>query len=176
MKYEGILYDVKDNIAKITLNMPEKRNRLNPKTVGEIIDALEKAGEDKEVRVVIITGAGEAAFCAGADLADVEVTAVVAGSHMVWVKVIEAFAALGKPSIAAVNGLALAGGCGLSIYPDITIASDKARFGLPEINAGMWSMTVSGVLLRTVNWKKALELLLTGDIIDAYEAEKIGLW
>ncbi len=85
------------------------------------------------------------------------------------------FADLGKPSIAAVNGLALAGGFGLAIYPDITIASERAKFGLPEINVGIWSCMVSASLPRVLGRKKALELLLTGDAIDAKEAERLGL-
>ena len=82
---------------------------------------------------------------------------------------------MGKPSIAAVNGLALAGGCGLAIYPDFTIASEKAKFGLPEINVGLWSCMVSASLPRILGRKKAIEVLLTGDMIDAQEAERIGL-
>ena len=177
MTYEGILYDIRDNIAKITLNMPEKRNRLTSKIVGEIIDALEKAKEDEEVRVVIITGAGDKAFCVGGEIAEFRGHAAPENrqSFNAYSEMWETFATLGKPSIAAVNGVALAGGCGLAICPDVTIASDRARFGCPEINVGVWSMTASGIIIRTVTWKKALELLFTGDIIDAYEAEKIGL-
>jgi len=92
-----------------------------------------------------------------------------------YAKLSLAFPSLGKPSIAAVNGLALAGGCGLAIYPDITIASENAKFGVPEINVGIWSMMVSASLLRAVGRKKALELMCTGEIIDAYEAQRIGL-
>jgi len=127
--------------------------------------------------VIIIRAAGDKAFCAGANLADfmglsTTETRKVFGAYGDLSRV---FLDLGKPSIAAVNGLALAGGCGLAIFPDITIASEKAKFGLPEINVGVWSCMVSAFLPRVLGSKKSLELLLTGDIIDAKEAERIGL-
>jgi enoyl-CoA hydratase/carnithine racemase len=176
MKYEGILYDIKDNIAKITLNMAEKRNRLSTKAMTEIIDALEKATKDEKAKVVIITGAG-GVFCAGADLAGAKADTAMDSreEYSAYAKLCTIFNTLGKPSIAAVNGLAVAGGLGLAIYPDITIASGNAKFGTPEINVGMWPMMVSASLSRAVGRKKALELMYTGDIIDAYEAQRIGL-
>ncbi len=177
MTYKSILYEVQDGIAKVTLNIPEKMNRLSNETMKEVVAALKEAKEDDSVRVVVMAAAGDKAFCAGANLADFKGLSAVEGR-----KVFAAFAALsrvfidlGKPSIAAVNGLALAGGCGLAIYPDITIASENAKFGLPEINVGVWSCMVSASLPRMVGRKKALELLMTGDMIDAGEAERIGL-
>ena len=177
MAYKDILYDVDDGIARVTLNIPEKMNRLSIETMKEIVAALTEAKDDELVRVIIILGAGESAFCAGAGLGD-----FMGRSTMEVRKVFDAFADLsrffidlGKPSIAAVNGLALAGGCGLAIYPDITIASEKAKFGLPEINVGLWPCMVSAALPRVLGAKKAVELMLTGDIIDAEEAERIGL-
>lgn len=177
MNYKDILYKVEDSIARVTLNVPEKMNRLGIETMKEVIGALKEAKNDESVRVIIIRAAGEEAFCAGANLEEfmglsTTETRKVFGTFGDLSRV---FVDLGKPSIAAVNGLALAGGCGLAIFPDITIASEKAKFGLPEINVGLWSCMVSAFLPRVLGSKKSMELLLTGDMIDAEEAERIGL-
>lgn len=177
MLFENILYEVKENVGKIILNQPEKRNALSRQTIKEIIDALERSKDDEDVRVIVITGAGDKVFCAGADINEFKGNTVLENREQygLYAKLCLTFPSLGKPSIAAVNGLALAGGCGLAIYPDITIASENAKFGVPEINVGIWSMMVSASLLRAVGRKKALELMCTGEIIDAYEAQRIGL-
>ena len=177
MLFKNILYEVKENAGKITLNQPDKRNPLSRQTLKEIIEALDRSRNDTEVRVIVITGAVDKAFCAGADINEFRGNTVLENREQygLYAKLCLTFPSLGKPSIAAVNGLALAGGCGLAIYPDITIASENARFGVPEINVGIWSMMVSASLLRTVGRKKALELMCTGEMIDAYEAQRIGL-
>jgi len=177
MDFRDILYEIKDRIAKITLNIPEKMNRLSFETIKEIRNALEISKEDESVRVIVIRANGDKAFCAGGNLSDFGGDSILdsreAFNH--FAQLSKVFNGLGKPSIAAVNGLALAGGCGLAIYPDITIASENAKFGLPEINVGLWPCMVSAALPRMIGSKKALELLLTGDLIDAKEAERIGL-
>jgi len=177
MDYKTILYDVEEGIAKLTLNIPEKLNRLSIETMKEIVSALHEAKQDEGVRVIIIQAAGENAFCAGANLDDFLGLTTIEGRKVfkAFGDLSRVFIDLGKPSIAAVQGMALAGGCGLAIYPDMTIASEKATFGLPEINVGLWSCMVSGFLPWVLGSKKALELLLTGDMIDAKEAERIGL-
>jgi enoyl-CoA hydratase len=174
--HKDILYEVKDGIARITLNIPEKMNRLSITTMKEVTTALETAKKDGSVRVVVIGANGEA-FCAGANLSDFKGNTTLENRELFdnFAQLSQVFSGLGKPSIAAVNGLALAGGCGLAIYPDITIASESAKFGLPEINVGVWSCIVSASLPWILGRKKALELLLTGDLIDANEAERIGL-
>jgi enoyl-CoA hydratase/carnithine racemase len=177
MTYKDILYEIVDGIAKVTLNIPEKMNRLSIETMKEIIAALKEAKNDEAAHVILIQAAGENAFCAGANLDDFKGHTPAEGRKVfgAFADLSRIFVDLGKPSIAAVNGLALAGGCGLAIYPDITIASDRAKFGLPEINVGVWSCMVSASLPRILGRKKAVELLLTGDMIDAKEAERIGL-
>ena len=177
MKYENIVYELDEGIATVRLNQPEKRNRLTIQTLWEIIDALERARDDNDVKVIIITGAGDKAFCAGADIKEFidNPNLVNRQQYEAYAKLCTIFSSLGKPSIAAVRGLALAGGCGLAIYPDITIASESAKFGTPEIKVGVWPMMVSASLLRAVGRKRALEMMFTGDIIDAAEAERIGL-
>lgn len=175
--YKNILYDVEDGIARLTLNNPEKLNRLSIETMKEIVSALKGAKNDDSVRVILIQATGDKAFCAGANLQDFQGLNTVEARRVfrAFAELSSVFLDLGKPSIAAVDGLALAGGCGLAIYPDITIASERAKFGLPEINVGLWSCMVSASLPRILGTKKALELLLTGDMIDAGEAERIGL-
>ncbi len=177
MNYQDILYDIEDGIARLTLNIPEKMNRLSIATMKEVVDALNCAKQDETVRVVVIQAAGDKAFCAGANIADFAGLSPMESRDVfrAFADLSKVFIDLHKPSIAAVNGLALAGGCGLAIYPDITIASDQAKFGLPEINVGIWSCMVSASLPNILGRKKALELLLTGDMIDAQEAHRIGL-
>lgn len=177
MYFKDILYDTEEGIARVTLNIPEKMNRISIETMKEVVGALNKAKEDDSVRVVIIQAAGDKAFCAGANLSDFSGLSPVESRDVfrAFANLSKVFVDLGKPSIAAVNGLALAGGFGLAIYPDITIASERAKFGLPEINVGIWSCMVSASLPRIVGRKKALELLATGEMIDAREAERIGL-
>ncbi len=177
MNYEDILYGVKDNVAWITLNMPQKHNRLNSRTIQEVLGALEKAKDDEKVRVIVITGAGDRAFCAGVDINEFTGSTTMGYRRIYsgYARLCLVFSTLGKPSIAAINGLALGGGCGLAIYPDISIASENARFATPEVNVGIWPMMVSAMLSRTVGRKKALEMMLTGDMLDAQEAERIGL-
>ena len=177
MKYRDVLYQVDEGIATVQLNQPEKRNRLSNQTLSEIIDALERARDDHDVKVIIITGSGDKAFCAGADIREFIGNSNLANreQYEAYAKLCTIFGTLGKPSIAAVRGWALAGGFGLAIYPDITIASEDAKFGTPEINVGVWPMMVSASLLRSVGRKKALEMMFTGDIIDAKEAKILGL-
>ncbi len=177
MNYQDILYDIEDGIARLTLNIPEKMNRLSIATMKEVVDALNRAKNDEAVRVVVIQAAGDKAFCAGANIADFAGLSPLESRDVfrAFADLSKVFVDMHKPSIAAVNGLALAGGCGLAIYPDITIASEQAKFGLPEINVGIWSCMVSASLPNLVGRKKALELLITGDMIDAREAERIGL-
>jgi enoyl-CoA hydratase/carnithine racemase len=177
MKYENIIYELDEGIATVRLNRPEKRNRLSIQTLWEIINALESARDDNEVKVIIITGTGDKAFCAGADIKEFigNPNLVNRKQYEAYAKLCTVFSSLGKPSIASVRGLALAGGCGLAIYPDITIASENAKFGTPEINVGVWPMMVSASLMRAVGRKRALEMMFTGDIIDAKEAQMFGL-
>lgn len=177
MVYRNILYEIEDGIASVTLNIPEKMNRLSIETMKEVVGALEEAKNDDSARVIIIQAAGDTAFCAGANLDDFLGHTPIEAREIfrAFRDLSRVFIELGKPSIAAVNGLALAGGCGLAIYPDITIASEKATFGLPEINVGIWSCMASASLPKILGRKKAIELLLTGEIIDAKEAERIGL-
>ena len=177
MKYETILYDIKDGVARITINQAEKMNRLSNTVLKEIVQAARSAEEDVNVRVLIITGAGEKAFSAGADLKGIEHDSVIKSKEDLedYANLCLTFSSLKTPSIAMIRGYALAGGCGLAMLSTFSIASENAKFGTPEINVGMWPMMVMAILFRTVAKKKALELICTGDIIDAHEAHRIGM-
>jgi enoyl-CoA hydratase/carnithine racemase len=175
MDYTDIRYAVEpqEHIARITLNRPEKRNPLGPVMIGEINHALFAARDDPEVRAVILTGAGKA-FSAGGDLSQMGQTSRN-GLMTSFVDLNLLLAHLVKPVIAMVNGPCLAGGLGLVCACHLAVAADIAQFGTPEINVGLWPMTIMANIFRTVGRKRAMEMILTGDRFDAAEALRIGL-
>lgn len=177
MSFDTLLYSVENFAARISINQPDKMNRLSTTVLRELVQAVEKAERDSAVKVVIVSGTGQKAFCAGADLSAIaHESAYTSKEHLNgYTEMCLAFHRLKKPSIARIRGLALAGGCGLAMLPTFSIASAGSKFGLPEINVGMWPMMVMATLFRTVGKKKALELICTGDLIDAHEAERIGM-
>jgi enoyl-CoA hydratase len=177
MDYETILFEVRERVALITLNRAEQLNALSFKMREELAGAFEHCGQDDEVRAVVIAGAGRA-FCAGVDLADGSFEE--APIESVEVRMRGDFRAkltgMGKPSIAAVQGFALGGGCELALCCDLRIAAEDAQFGQPEINLG--SSPAGGAtqrLPRLIGTAKALELLLAGERMTATEAERCGL-
>lgn len=176
-EYKNILYRVEENIAFITLNRPKALNALNIETLNELDSAVRRAGMDDEVKAVIITGEGRA-FVAGADIAQMRGLTVQEGRDMTMLgqNVFDRIENLDKPVIAAVNGFALGGGCELAMACDIRVASDKAKFGQPEVNLGI----IPGFggtqrLPRLVGKGTAKYLIFTGDMISAEEALRIGL-
>jgi enoyl-CoA hydratase/carnithine racemase len=175
---EEVLYEVAGGVALVTINRPDRRNALAWSTVAELRRALARAGDDAEVRVVVLTGAGERAFCAGADLAGVATGGGdVAAAHHDRGQVAELFLdlwSMGKPTIARVRGAALAGGFGLAVACDLVVASDDAVFGLPEIDVGLWPFLAGVPLVRALPPRKVLELMMTGRRIDAREADAMG--
>lgn len=181
--YSELQYLVSAGVAHITLNRPERRNPIGPTTVGELLHALQRAKDDPAVRVVVLTGAGKV-FSAGGDLSQMsgggtplqaaESENRLAGTY-VDLNLMLAGRGIGKPTIAKVNGHAMAGGLGLVVACDLAIAADDAQFATPEINVGLWPMMIMSTIFRNVPRKKAMELLLTGDRIDAATAEKLGL-
>jgi len=178
MEFKNTLYEKRDGIATITINRPQAMNALNEETIPEILSRLEDAEKDENVRVLVITGAGEKAFCAGLDLKpmrDINVIEAVEMSRR-GQKLTLAIEEVGKPVIAAINGYALGGGLELAMACDIRIASEKARIGQPEVNVGLipgWGGTQR--LPRLVGKGIAKELIFTGKMIDAKTAERIGL-
>jgi len=180
MQTPELLVEKKDHVTTLTLNRPEVRNALSVNLMQDLVTALEEADTDGETRVVILKGAGEKAFCAGADLRMVSEKGAQGIMELrkhfsYYADIIQTLADIGKPVLAAVRGYALAGGCGLAAACDITIASEDAVFGVPEVNIGLWGMIINVPLFRCVVMKKGLELFMTGRSIDAREADRIGL-
>ena len=174
---DAILYGVENRIAWITINQAEKMNRLTVGAMVQLVETVELAGSDDDVKVIVITGAGEKAFCAGASIDQFERDSVLESKRRLdaYARICRVFKTVCKPSIAMINGYAMAGGCGLAMLPTFSIASERAVFACPEIKIGVWPMMVTAILTRTVGRKKALELLCTGESIDAHEAERIGM-
>jgi enoyl-CoA hydratase len=178
MTYENLLYEVKDQIATITFNRPKVLNALNRKTVEELGDALNRAREDSSVRVLILTGAGEKSFVAGADVNELAQRTPVDGKDfsLFGQEIFHRLETMGKPSIAAINGFALGGGCELALSCTMRIASKNARLGQPEVKLGIIpGYGGSQRLARLCGKGVAHELVLTGEMISAEEALRIGL-
>src|SRR5215210_5770545 len=175
--YETLLVERRERVAVITINRPDKRNALNIKTRAEGAAALDELRDDETVRVVVITGAGDKAFIAGADIAEFAGrTAVTQRDVMTGRSLFTAIDTFPKPVIAMINGYCLGGGCELALACDLRIASERASFGQPEINLGI----IPGGggtqrLTHLVGEGKAMELILTGEIIDAQTAHSYGL-
>ena len=178
MQFTNIICETEKSIATVTINRPKALNALNRETLEELICCFSELQKDSTVLAVIITGAGEKAFIAGADISYMHQFDVLAGREFGRIgqqamTVIETFS---RPVIAAVNGFALGGGCELSLACDIRIASENAKFGQPEVGLGVTpGFGGSQRLPRLVGKGLASELLYTGDIIDAGEACRIGL-
>ncbi len=176
--FENITYEVKGSIGYITLNRPKVMNALNRRTIEELNAAFHAAKEDATVKGIILTGTGDKAFIAGADIA--ELSAIEGGQAGEFSEkgqeVLSFIETLGKPVVAAVNGFALGGGCEAAMACSIRIAAEHAKFGQPEVKLGI----IPGYggtqrLPRLVGKGRALQLILTGDLIDAHEAHRIGL-
>jgi enoyl-CoA hydratase len=178
MGYENILYEVTEQIARITFNRSNVLNALNRKTVEELGECLDAARRDDAVRVLILTGAGEKAFVAGADINELAKRTAVDGKDFALFGqgVIRRLETLGKPSIAAINGFALGGGCEMALACTIRIASRNAKIGQPEVKLGILpGYGGSQRLPRLCGKGVAQELILTGEMITAEEALRVGL-
>ena len=178
MAYENLLYEKKDQIGYITFNRPKVLNALNRKTMEELGDLLARAREDAEVRALILTGAGEKAFVAGADIHELAQRTPVDGKEfsLFGQGVFHMLETMGKPSIAAINGYALGGGCELALACTIRLASKTAKLGQPEVKLGIIpGYGGSQRLARLCGKGVAHELVLTGEMVSADEALRIGL-
>jgi enoyl-CoA hydratase len=178
MEYKNILFEIKNRIAFVTINRPDKLNALNDATLDELNYCFLKIKNNKEVYVAIITGAGEKAFVAGADISEINKLDTANGKIFAdkGQSIFTLIENLEKPVIAAINGFALGGGCELALACHIRIASSNAKFGQPEVSLGL----IPGYggtqrLTRLINSGRAAEMILTGDLIDANEALRIGL-
>ena len=170
-------YEADGPRATLTIDEPEKRNPLTTSTMQALLGAVGEAAADPAIRVIVITGAGDRAFCAGGDLSGGFVDEALAshGARGALADLFRAMRRCGKPVVARVNGHALAGGLGLAAACDIVIAVDTATFGAPEIAVGLWPMMITAVLQRVMPQRAALDLMLTGRRIDAAEAQRLGL-
>ena len=172
-----ITYDVDGAVAWVVIDDPARRNPMTNEAMRDLHAAVDRADTDPAVRVIVLTGAGDAAFSAGGDLSGGFVDDPL-GDHRDRGALADLFRAMmrsGKPIIARVNGVALGGGFGLAVAADITIASDTARMGTPEIGLGLWPMMISSVLARAMPSKALLDMMLTGRVIEAAEALRFGL-
>jgi len=175
---DEFLYEVRDGVATLTLNRPEQRNALNAELLSALVDGVKRARDDAEVRAVVLTGAGEKVFCAGADLGGFAADASLVEKHFASDRFLEFFRLmprLGKPSLCAANGHVLAGGMGLALSCDLLIAKEGARFGTPEINVGAFPYMIMSIIYRNVPRKKVNEMMLLGEQISAEEAVTYGL-
>jgi enoyl-CoA hydratase len=178
MTYQTLLFEIKDGIATVTVNRPDKLNALNDQVMAELSDAVERITTAPEIRGAIITGAGPKAFIAGADIGDLSRQGPFDGKARAvrGQGVLRRLETCGKPVIAAVNGYALGGGCELAMACHLRLASDTAKFGQPEVKLGI-APGYGGTqrLPRLVGKGIALQLILSGEMIDAQEAYRIGL-
>jgi enoyl-CoA hydratase len=178
MSYQNLVVETRDGIAVVTINRPEKLNALDDRTVEELDAAFAALSADAGVRGVILTGAGEKAFVAGADIAELSRQSPVDGKErsVRGQRVLDRIERLGKPVVAAINGFALGGGCELAMACHVRLAAEGARLGTPEVKLGlMCGYAGTQRLPRLVGRGRALEILLTGEMIDAAEAFRIGL-
>ena len=178
MSYQTLLLDVKDNIAVVTVNRPDKLNALNAQTINDLNSVFDELKENEEVYVVVLTGSSEKAFVAGADIKELNKLDMISAKEFAekGQSVLNKIEKFDKPVIAAVNGFALGGGCELALACHIRLASDNAKFGQPEVNLGV----IPGYggtqrLARLINTGRAMEYILTADMISADEAYRIGL-
>lgn len=172
----AVTYDVTRRRATITIDDSEHRNPMSVETMRGLLDATRRAVADHDVGVIVYTGAGDKAFSAGGDLSGSFADDPV-GLHRARGDLADLFRLMirgGKPTIARVNGHALAGGFGLATACDITICVEEVKLGTTEVKVGLWPMMISAVLIRAMPRKAVLELLLTGRIIDPHEAQRLG--
>ena len=173
---DHVLLDVDGGVARITINRADRRNAINPDVVGGISRALDEAEADHAVRMVVLTGAGDKAFCAGGDLGSMSEAGKVEQHHQ-RAEVGALFLQMRRshlPIVARVNGHALAGGFGLMLACDLVVAADDAQMGTPETNIGLWPFMITSVIQRDIPRKLALELMLTGRRLSASEAHTWG--
>ena len=174
---ETVLYADEGDVARITINRPDRRNAISPDVVRGISEGLKRAEATTSVKVVVLTGAGDRAFCAGGDLGGMAGAEGKVGEHFLRAELGELFEQMRAsrlPIVARVNGHALAGGFGLMLACDLVVAASEAQLGTPEVNIGLWPFMISTVIQRDVPRKIALEMMLTGRRMDAAEGERWG--
>ncbi|MBS1677239.1 MAG: enoyl-CoA hydratase/isomerase family protein [Actinobacteria bacterium] len=176
--FDKVRYEVADGVATVTLNDPEKRNMLSRQMLAELVAAMELARDSEEVRAVVLTGAGEKVFCAGADLGGFAADASLIEKHYasdLFLGFFRLMPKLGKPSLCAANGHVMAGGLGIALSCDLVIAKEGISFATPEINVGAFPYMIMALIYRDVPRKKVNEMMLLGDRMSAADAATFGL-
>ena len=169
-----LLYHVENHIASLTFNREARRNAISLETVSLFLDYLDQAEKDQSVRVILITGSGDRAFCAGADLGG-EADGMLQEGFKGYARLLKRLAGCPKPVVARVNGACLAGGMGIMLACDLVIARNDAEFGTPEVNVGLWPMMIGALIYRNALRKKAMEMVLLGERMNADQALEMGL-
>ena len=174
MSEAHLLYHVKDYVACFTINREAQRNAISLEAIELFKKYLDEAEKDENVRVILITGSGEKAFCSGADLGGTADGKIQEGFKS-YAKLLKKLAGYPKPVVARINGACMAGGMGLMLACDIAIARKDSIFGTPEVNVGLWPMMIGALIYRNVLRKKAMEMILLGERLSADQALEMGL-
>jgi enoyl-CoA hydratase/carnithine racemase len=174
MSEAHLLYHVKDYVACFTINREAQRNAISLEAIELFKEYLDEAEKDENVRVILITGSGEKAFCSGADLGGTADGKIQEGFKS-YAKLLKKLAGYPKPVVARINGACMAGGMGLMLACDIAIARKDSIFGTPEVNVGLWPMMIGALIYRNVLRKKAMEMILLGERLSADQALEMGL-
>ncbi|UCD80022.1 MAG: enoyl-CoA hydratase/isomerase family protein [Desulfobacterales bacterium] len=174
MTNQHLLFNIADNIATLTINREARRNAISVETINLFLQYLDQAEKDLDVRVILITGAGDKAFCAGADLGG-EAGGRIEEGFKIYARLLKRLSGFPKPVVARVNGACMAGGMGLMLACDIVIARNNAKFGTPEVNVGLWPMMIGALIYRNTLRKKAMEMVLLGERVTADQALEMGL-
>ena len=175
MSEPELLYEVRNKIAWLTINRESRRNALSVKTIDLFTASLDWAESDDDVRAVCITAAGEKAFCSGADLASDFVGDDPLAGAKKYANLLKKMARFSKPLVAKVNGHCMAGGMGLMLSCDVVYATERAKFGTPEVRVGLFPMMIGALIFRNTLRKKALEMIYTAKTFTAAQAEEMGL-
>jgi len=169
-----LLYSVEKNVARLIINREAQRNAISLEAIELFSKCLDEAEKDENVRVILITGSGDKAFCSGADLGGA-VDGKIQQGFKSYARLITRLSNYPKPVVARINGACMAGGMGLMLACDIVIAKKDAKFGTPEVNVGLWPMMIGALIYRNVLRKKAMEMILLGERLTADQALSMGL-
>jgi enoyl-CoA hydratase/carnithine racemase len=174
MDKDHLFYRVDGNIAIFTINREQQRNALSGEAILLFLKYLDEAEENEDVRVILVTGAGDKAFCSGADLGSAAGDEIGEGFHN-YARLLKRLAGYPKPVVAKINGYCLAGGMGLMLACDIVISRNDTKFGTPEVNVGLFPMMIGALIYRNVLRKKAMEMVLLGEKLSSNQALEMGL-
>ena len=175
MSDKDLLYEVKDQVAWLTINREAARNSISAQVTELFFEYLAEAENDSNVRAVCVTGAGDKAFCSGADLSGAMTDGGGQSGFQRYADLIKRIAGFPKPTVARINGYCLAGGTGFMLGCDIVIAKEESKFGTPEVNVGLFPMMIGAMIFRNVPRKKAMEMILLGDRLTAQQALDMGM-